>query len=196
MKKKDDRKWRRASLNEKYDKKWIGKKNIYCSLLSFRWGLSSNGLQIIIVPGASNEYCIYFYKSHTLSLCFSPPHPLIPSRARSLQTIHAAIVLCYFLCFCYSCSLYFKNNSKIIAMLRTIVKSLCAKMTQKKNGTDIKQSDAILSNGNAKVVIKSTPLNDFIYVYVFIATGWACACVSVPVCNACPLMMLNYSTFT
>lgn len=40
----------------------------YCSLLSFRWGLSSNGLQIVIVPGASNVHCFHFHKS-SLQLC-------------------------------------------------------------------------------------------------------------------------------
>lgn len=45
---------------------------VYCSSLLFMWDLSWNGLQIITVPGAWNEHCIYFCKSHTFPQTMYP----------------------------------------------------------------------------------------------------------------------------
>lgn len=82
----------------------------YCSLLSFRWGLSSNGLQIVIVPGASNVHCIYFHKSSSQLCC------------------RVFFFFLYFLCSfwwmftCYSCSL---------CLMITIQNHLCLTDCQK-----------------------------------------------------------------
>lgn len=112
------------------------KTRIYCSLLLFRWDLSSNGLQTIIVPGASNEYCIYFHKSQIRSALFFALHPSLPFtltlvRCKQYGCDCCTLLLAFFLC-CYHCILVvFKNNSKSW-LFRTILSKACANGADKK----------------------------------------------------------------